>query len=183
VVLITEHIMLAFILLIKAAVPDYPRALLKHKERIELSLGQMGVEVVDKTANLKKFSHESQKTPEIQPNTKNVVEEKVPKRDKKPKKTQSYDELQPNLRSRLYRETFLMLERLFMHQKSTSILQANNVLLVKCSQGCKKQATQYCLSCLDHFCGSCFHKIHYQYRSCKSASPALLKLDPTDLIT
>lgn len=71
------------------------------------------------------------------------------------------DSLKTNLEQKLYRETFLILERAILQRKFKSKYVCNRtLLLINCAECGQRMATLECLECLDHFCQKCSDKVH-----------------------
>lgn len=64
VILLIEHLLLFFLLGVKAYIPDFPRFLLKRKDQIEILLGQMGVQTLDKSSRFKKTQKQTSQKPD-----------------------------------------------------------------------------------------------------------------------
>ena len=60
--------------------------------------------------------------------------------------------LRVNFRIKLYRESFLIIERAILHRKIKRIYTANKVIMISCTECGQDLATVYCTDCEDHFC-------------------------------
>ena len=65
-----------------------------------------------------------------------------------------------NVEIKLYRETFLLLERAILQRKMSKVYEASSMLVVNCAQCAERGASIYCDSCRDHFCPRCSDTLH-----------------------
>ena len=75
--------------------------------------------------------------------------------------------LKTNLEVRLFRESFLLLERAILHRKLAKILGQCRGLHVCCVECAGERASIFCTDCKDHFCHACFVQVHKQNRAFK----------------
>ena len=65
------------------------------------------------------------------------------------------------MENKLYRETFLILERAILQRKFKSKYVVNKtLLLINCAECGQRMAIIECLECLDHFCQVCSDRVH-----------------------
>ena len=83
---------------------------------------------------------------------------------------------------KLYRETFLLIERAILQRKLANIHSANKVILINCTECAKEMATIYCVQCEDHFCKSCFDIYHEQAPAFQKHEKNYLLVNPTGAI-
>lgn len=65
------------------------------------------------------------------------------------------DSLKINFANKLFRETFLIVERAILQLKMQRLQKSSTVIHVICCQCNKQSATLYCFNCLDHMCNNC----------------------------
>lgn len=71
-------------------------------------------------------------------------------------------ELTRNFETKLFRETFLLIERAILQRKLAAIYTSNQVLLINCVECSQDMATVWCADWGDHFCAHCFDDIRSQ---------------------
>ena len=92
------------------------------------------------------------------------------------------DGLQVNFKIKLYRESFLIIERAILHRKISKIYNANKVVMINCIDCGDNLAVVYCPDCEDHFCQSCFDTFHNKSKAYKSHEKVKILLNPTGII-
>lgn len=70
------------------------------------------------------------------------------------------DGLRINLEIRMYRETFLMVERALLQRKMTKYLRLNKSVVIACVECSDQAATLFCQDCGDHYCTYCNITLH-----------------------
>jgi len=79
---------------------------------------------------------------------------------------------------KLYRETFVIMERAILQRKFKSKYVVNkSLLLINCAECGQKMAILECLECLDHFCQVCSDRVHTKVFN-KNHKRVLLELYP-----
>ena len=68
--------------------------------------------------------------------------------------------LNTNFEIKLFRETFLLIERAILQRKMAGLYNANKVLMINCTECSNDLAMIYCQNCEDHFCKECFDTFH-----------------------
>lgn len=172
-----EHGLLALLLFVKAGIADFPRALLKIKERTTTELRESGTVTFSQEANQKVIVQQKQNTQDqLKKNVKGLIEyynkgtKEINIREGQlvdflkmdPREYESRllmaeinNALNVNFRNKLFRETFLIIERTILQRKMLQLQRASSVIQVHCAQCTSQMATLYCLDCLDHMCSSC----------------------------
>ena len=73
--------------------------------------------------------------------------------------------LQVNFKIKLFRETFLIIERAILQRKMSRLYSANKVLMINCTECSQELATVYCQDCEDHFCEGCYDAFHNESKA------------------
>ena len=91
-------------------------------------------------------------------------------------------ELNVNLEIKLYRETFLLIERAILQRKLSALYNTNKVLLINCTECSSDMSTVYCQDCEDHFCTECSESFHFAGSPYEKHSTVSIRINPTGLV-
>lgn len=86
-----------------------------------------------------------------------------------------------NFMSKLFKESFLLIERGILQRRMSKIYKCNKFLIINCVECSSDQAVVFCSDCDDHFCKLCSEEIHQSNSYYKKHNQHQLDLNPLGL--
>jgi hypothetical protein len=72
------------------------------------------------------------------------------------------ESLTVNFQIKLFRESFLIIERSILQRKLQKMQEASSIIQINCTQCMRSWSTFYCYDCKDYMCDDCIDSFHIE---------------------